>query len=198
MNDSTVPDDFINELKQFEDDSVKVPTHLYQIIELLHSAPNILPTQSIDIRCYYTIDNKAFFGIQFCETPDSFLVGASAQIVLDATGRPMVKSYIQLPVTRVMKSSISTLSKPNPKFSTFYYKYLLDNGPKLLPDYVTEDIIKQLQNAIEEIEIAKKELAEEDGSMPISNVKQELDDKGIVGASDFAFKPLFEGKGNIH
>lgn len=198
MNDSTVPTEFIDQLEQFKEDPLKIPPHVYQIMDLLHSAPNVLPTQPMVIRCYYTIDNKAFFGIQFWETPDSFLVGASAQLVLDPEGRPTIKPYIQIPITRVLKNSISTISVPNPKFSSFYYKYLLENGPKLLPSYVTSDIIKQLETAIEDIEIAKKEIAEEEGIIPNSNIKQELDSKGIIGASDFAFKPLFENKGNIH
>lgn len=125
----------------------------------------------IDIRCFYLQDGKVFFGVLFSENADSFLVGAVARLGLMEDKSIQAHSITSQAVIRLMKSSVIFVTSPD-GYKYHYYKYLLEDGVGLLPDYMTDERISYLESEVDKAEklpkvkpTSKKEVHKSEGEL---------------------------------
>jgi hypothetical protein len=178
------------EQKTADENTDKDPSalsHIIQCHELL-KVPDLIAQHAIDIRCFYLQDGRAFFGVIFFETTDSFLVGANAKLVRDGNRKITAEPLSPMPVIRIFKSSTVNVSKALPEFQYHYYLYLRDRGVKLLPDYLVGDVFKQVLDFIQFY--ADEEHIQQ--TSHTSKLPSELatEKKEVSGMSEFGFVPF--------
>ena len=109
--------------------------HSRQMLELTDNNQNV---DTPKCRVFYTNDNRAIFAVQLLETTDSFLVGAAARMVKanpdsDVVVDPLYRSQ----VIRLYKSNLAASTFIPEEYVFLYIDYLLNEGSKSLPDYMT-------------------------------------------------------------
>lgn len=167
-----------------------LPKHIVQCIDMVKS-PDVDSKNEIDLRCFYLSDNRVFFGVVFFETTDSFLVGASARMVMEQTKEIVCEPILPLAVSRVFKSNISMISKALDKYKKLYFEYLKTKGKELLPDYVKGKVLEEVLDFIQNYKEPKvqAEQVEQAERGEANSVKDDFERKGIHGVSDNAFTP---------
>jgi len=163
-------------------------SHLTQCMDLI-KVPDLDSEHEPDIRCIYLADGRIFFGILFFETLDSFLVGASARLVMDDSKEITAEPLSPTPIIRIFKNSIVSMSQALPKYKYHYYKYLHEFGRVLLPDYIKDDNYKKISIFVED-NTSKFSGKYSEDEKPKNSVKDNLDKKGISGVSENAFTPF--------
>lgn len=164
-----------------EDNLPEIPAYL-KLCQVLVDFPN---QDSVNVRCFYTIDGKVFLGILFGETKDSFLVGAPARLIMNVQKQVRAEPLSTESVIRWMKSSTLYMSNAQLHSRYYYYTFLRDGGTIDLPEYLND---KRLSEIDKFIEINKDEVERRPvGSVDSSAGKAE---KEIPGSSDKSFRPL--------
>jgi hypothetical protein len=129
-----------------------------------------------------------FFGVLFFETLDSFLVGASARLVMDEDHRIRAEPLNAVAVSRFFKTNLLKVTAALPKFQFHYFDYLLKRGKSLLPDYLVDDILEQVSDFVKTSEIDESP-AEIHHEPTKATVKSDYEQRGVYGVSELAFIP---------
>jgi hypothetical protein len=163
-----------------------LPDHIKACIDLV-KAPYPIKASEPNVKCFYGNDGRVFFGIVFFETTDSFLVGASARLVMQDEGEIVCEPLHPMPIARIFKASFSMVTGPLPKYKYHYYLYLKTKGLSVLPDYMTGETLERVSDFIQ----ANARVTKEDKKKPsVDTVKEELERKGVQGVSLDAFHPF--------
>ncbi len=114
----------------------KPTTHYLGHINRLNS--NYDDTYSPNVMCFYAPDGKVFVGIIVEETPDSFLVGASATLRMNKNKQVLAEGLSTQPVIRLMKSAVHYTVVPTNLTVYHYFAFLEEFGYNTLPEYFTD------------------------------------------------------------
>jgi hypothetical protein len=162
----------------------QMPDFMQKCLKLVDVPDHSIPHEP-DVRCFYLNDGKVFFGIVLSETTDSFLVGASSRLIKEENQGISCEPMIPVAVARVMKGTLCMITEPVPKYKLCYFKYLVQKGQTLLPDYLNEGVLEKVSDFIQTFK-------EESPAKPVSTASAKNEDferKGIPGMSEYAFTP---------
>lgn len=142
----------MEEIKPTEDPTGFDPSFLEYMnrLEALYADNPHTISSSIGDRMLQFVNGKVGFAIIIRETRDSFLV--SNPIVLsrrEDTGEIFVKPLVPDEFTRILKSSIFSVSHVTMNYRARYFSYLL-NEAKLNPIVYPDTIIEEMQSFIDE------------------------------------------------
>lgn len=153
-------------------------------VELCNQLTGDTPTDNTAIpetRCFYAPDGSIIMGILLSETEDSFLVGASAKMMMTVDRRVSSEPITAQPVLRLLKSSVRYVVMPQELTAYHYYSFLETFGYKNLPEYFTEErrqYISSIRNDPKyKPTITAKDLEDDTAG----------DEQGIPGAGKHAF-----------
>lgn len=161
----------------------KVLAHVEHCINLTSISDDVTK----NVKCFYSPDDSVFVGILLQETEDSFLVGASAKLVIDNNRNITAKMLSAKPVMRFLKTSLKYLVEPTDLTLYHYFAFLQQFGYNQLPDYFT-DAYKEV---IESVRASSAYNRLMDLSEP-AETKPE-----IPGDSEFSFIPHTQSE-SIH
>lgn len=106
---------------------------------------DIISNEEIDLLESFDVGPRIFvlnnasgttlLGVVLVETKDSFLVGLPSRM-LDVGGSYVIEPFISAPYTRILKSSVTSVSYLVGVFEEPFLAYIEENFDKALPNYV--------------------------------------------------------------
>ena len=174
------PQEGQNEVVNSPTDALNIPLHIIQCTRLLGDIDKTVP----NIKCFYMAGGVVALGIVLVETGDSFLVSLPVKLIMGQSGSMKAEPISSEIISRIFKTSVIRLTEVLPSGRVAYYEYLLENGSKYLPDYLTKKMMDSMSDFV--LEYQEQAIEEVSGT------------KGIPGVSPHAFRVSHITNTSIH
>lgn len=169
-------EDTLPELAGFEIDALK-----------LMSDSNF--DMNLPVMCIYFPDGSVVVGIKLRETDDSFLVGCTARLTMNAEKKVGAESVSTQPVLRFFKSAIRYTVLPTEMTMYYYFTFLQSYGYTNMPEYFTDERKDYIETAIAD--------SKYNVSSPAAHAEDVEELPEVPGESPFSFTPHTQSE-SIH